>query len=53
MAAHKLFLPQNAKTAELIKFVPKFRQLYLGWTAFAPISKGVEQFVEEYLPVIR
>ncbi|CAD5215829.1 unnamed protein product [Bursaphelenchus xylophilus] len=43
----------NQGTAGLIKFVPHFLQLKIGWTAGAPIAEGVERFVEECLPVIR
>ncbi|CAD5211476.1 unnamed protein product [Bursaphelenchus okinawaensis] len=53
MSATKILTPMNHGTAGLIKFVPHFKQLKIGWTACAPRSEGVEQFVEEYLPVIR
>uniref|UniRef100_A0A7E4VDH0 L51_S25_CI-B8 domain-containing protein n=1 Tax=Panagrellus redivivus TaxID=6233 RepID=A0A7E4VDH0_PANRE len=45
--------PQNGFTAGLIKFCPNFRTLRISWTADSPRSQGVEQFVEEYLPIIR
>lgn len=45
--------PQNAASASVIKFVPHFVALRLSWTQNAIKSEGVEQFVEEFLPIIR
>uniref|UniRef100_A0A915EFD1 Uncharacterized protein n=1 Tax=Ditylenchus dipsaci TaxID=166011 RepID=A0A915EFD1_9BILA len=41
--------PQNEHTADLIRFVPHFRELQLSWTAGAAMSDGMEKFVEEFL----
>ena len=49
----KYCVPQNAHIVDTIRFVPNFRQLRVSWTAFSPICEGVEQFVDEYLPIIR
>uniref|UniRef100_A0A914YJL8 Ribosomal protein/NADH dehydrogenase domain-containing protein n=1 Tax=Panagrolaimus superbus TaxID=310955 RepID=A0A914YJL8_9BILA len=48
-----LMSTQNGYTAKLIKFCPTFRTLRLTWTAFSPKSAGMDEFVDEYLPVIR
>ncbi|CAJ0607044.1 unnamed protein product [Cylicocyclus nassatus] len=53
IGANAVFRPHNAVTAALIKFVPNFVALRLSWTQNSLKSEGLEQFVEEYLPVIR
>ncbi|VDM27003.1 unnamed protein product [Toxocara canis] len=45
--------PQNGFTASTIRFVPHFRALRISWTHNSLMSEGVEQFVHEFLPVIR
>lgn len=45
--------PKNGFTAKTIRFVKHFTELDVGWTHNALHSKGVEDFVEEYLPHIR
>ncbi|KAK5976937.1 Mediator of RNA polymerase II transcription subunit 10 [Trichostrongylus colubriformis] len=51
--ANPIFRPQNAASAALIRFVPNFVSLRLSWTHNSLKSEGVEQFVEEFLPIIR
>ncbi|VDK47824.1 unnamed protein product [Cylicostephanus goldi] len=53
IGANAVFRPHNGVTAALIKFVPNFVALRLSWTQNSLKSEGLEQFVEEYLPVIR
>lgn len=43
----------NGFTSELIRFVPYFKQLQITWTSCAPMSAGMEKFVDDYLPKIR
>jgi len=47
------YSPNNAHIADKIRFVANFKELHLGWTAFSAMSEGVEQFVDEHLPIIR
>ncbi|CAI4222450.1 unnamed protein product [Auanema sp. JU1783] len=53
IGANMVMRPQNAASASLIKFVPHFLALRLSWTQNSLKSEGLEQFVEEHLPVIR
>uniref|UniRef100_A0A914DZT7 Ribosomal protein/NADH dehydrogenase domain-containing protein n=1 Tax=Acrobeloides nanus TaxID=290746 RepID=A0A914DZT7_9BILA len=45
--------PRNAHMASSIKFCDHFRILRLSWTANSLKSEGLEQFVDEFLPIIR
>lgn len=45
--------PQNAKSAELIRFVPHLLRLRIVWGHNRLKSEGVETFVHEFLPIIR
>ncbi|KAI6184170.1 hypothetical protein M3Y97_00567600 [Aphelenchoides bicaudatus] len=45
--------PSNAFMADVIRFVPHFQKLKLSWTSYAPMSAGMEKFVDEYLPKIQ
>jgi hypothetical protein len=45
--------PQNAFIADKIRFLPQFKKLQIGWTAYSAMSEGAEHFVDEYLPIIR
>lgn len=45
--------PQNAFTADKIRFVPYFKELQISWTANDAMSLGLESFVDEYLPKIQ
>lgn len=45
--------PQNAKSVFKIRFVPYFKELQLSWTANSAMSLGMEEFIDEYLPIIR
>ncbi|KAI1718390.1 putative 19.4 kDa protein T09A5.5 in chromosome III [Ditylenchus destructor] len=49
----KFKVPQNAWTAETIRFPAHFKELRLSWTANALPSQGMEKFVDEHLPIIR
>uniref|UniRef100_A0A0N4ZT17 L51_S25_CI-B8 domain-containing protein n=1 Tax=Parastrongyloides trichosuri TaxID=131310 RepID=A0A0N4ZT17_PARTI len=51
--AQRFMLPSNASTASKIIFVPYFKSLKIGWQYNSLMSKGVEKFVEEFLPFIR
>nr|CDJ97161.1 Protein T09A5.5 [Haemonchus contortus] len=51
--ANPVFRPQNGVSAALIRFVPHFVGLRLSWTQNSLRSEGIEQFVEEFLPIIR
>lgn len=53
IGANIVMRPQNAASAALIRFVPHFVGLRLSWTQNSLKSEGVEQFVEEFLPIIR
>ncbi|KAK6018739.1 hypothetical protein OSTOST_15652 [Ostertagia ostertagi] len=53
IGANAVFRPQNSVSAALIRFVPNFVALRLSWTHNSLRSEGVEQFVDEFLPIIR
>ncbi|KAL6735963.1 hypothetical protein Aduo_006362 [Ancylostoma duodenale] len=53
IGANAVFRPHNAASAALIRFVPNFVALRLSWTQNSLRSEGLEQFVEEFLPIIR
>ncbi|CEF64183.1 Ribosomal protein/NADH dehydrogenase domain and Thioredoxin-like fold domain-containing protein [Strongyloides ratti] len=51
--ANRYMLPSNAHTVSKIFFVPYFKTLKVGWQYNTLMCKGVEKFVEEFLPIIR
>ncbi|CAD6191413.1 unnamed protein product [Caenorhabditis auriculariae] len=53
IGANAVMAVQNAASAQLIRFVPNFVALRLSWTQNELKSEGMEQFVEEFLPIIR
>ncbi|CAI5441646.1 unnamed protein product [Caenorhabditis angaria] len=53
IGANVIMQVQNAASAKIIRFVPHFVSLRLSWTHNDLKAEGLEQFVEEFLPVIR